>query len=215
MEGRPQILHPISEITPISDLLSYKGCLSVERRQTTGERKKRKKFLLKNRIPPFTLCLGLWAEVYQCNKFPPSTTSLSWCTGMCTIGLITPDYRRLRVHRLRTLSRLPCWSLKLFSFSRSDRQKQVKAQPTSRLYRRRGYLDINQFRRAVFAIMSAIIRSNVSSESLRPVPNVVYAQSAPQFRVFCHFKTNRIIRIPDITFTQTWRETNDWSSIWS
>jgi len=41
--GRPQIVDPISEITPISDLLSYKGCLLVERPQTSvGKRKKKK-----------------------------------------------------------------------------------------------------------------------------------------------------------------------------
>jgi len=52
MGGHPQIVHPISKITPklISDLLSNKGCLSVERPRTLGgERKKRNKLLLKNR----------------------------------------------------------------------------------------------------------------------------------------------------------------------
>ena len=38
----PQVLDQISEITPISDLLSYKGCLSVERPQTLGGRRKKK-----------------------------------------------------------------------------------------------------------------------------------------------------------------------------
>ena len=32
----PKKLDPISKITPISDLLSYKGCLSVERPRTVG-----------------------------------------------------------------------------------------------------------------------------------------------------------------------------------
>jgi len=40
MEGRPQILDPISIITHISYLLSYKGCLSVERPRTLGGDKK-------------------------------------------------------------------------------------------------------------------------------------------------------------------------------
>jgi len=45
-----QIVDPISKISPISDLLSYKDCLSVERPRTLGdESKKRKKLLLKNR----------------------------------------------------------------------------------------------------------------------------------------------------------------------
>ena len=29
--GRPKIVYPLSKITPISDLLSYKSCLLVER----------------------------------------------------------------------------------------------------------------------------------------------------------------------------------------
>ena len=40
----PQILDPNYKIKPISDLLSYKGSLSVEpSRRSIGERKKRKK----------------------------------------------------------------------------------------------------------------------------------------------------------------------------
>ena len=35
-----QILDQISKITPVSDLLSYKGCLSVERPRTLGGDKK-------------------------------------------------------------------------------------------------------------------------------------------------------------------------------
>jgi len=42
--SRPQILDQIYKITPISDLLSYKGCLSVEQPQkSSGKRKKEKK----------------------------------------------------------------------------------------------------------------------------------------------------------------------------
>jgi len=40
MRGRPQILDQISKITPIFDLLNYKGSLSVERPQTLGGNKK-------------------------------------------------------------------------------------------------------------------------------------------------------------------------------
>jgi len=39
--GRPQILDQISKITPISDLLSYKGCLSIERPWTFGAKEKK------------------------------------------------------------------------------------------------------------------------------------------------------------------------------
>jgi len=42
MGGRTQILDQNYKITRISDLISYKGCLSVERpRRFGGERKKR------------------------------------------------------------------------------------------------------------------------------------------------------------------------------
>jgi len=44
MGYRPQILDPIYKITPIFDLLSYKGSLSVEpSRRSVGKRQKRKK----------------------------------------------------------------------------------------------------------------------------------------------------------------------------
>jgi len=55
----PKIVDPISKITPISDLLSYKGCLSGERPRTLGdERKKRKKLLLKTEYLCSTPCVG-------------------------------------------------------------------------------------------------------------------------------------------------------------
>ena len=43
----PQILDPICKITPISDLLSYKGCLSVERPRKLGSESKKINFCSK------------------------------------------------------------------------------------------------------------------------------------------------------------------------
>jgi len=53
-----QIVDPISKITSISDLLSYKGCLLVKRPCILGGKRKKKKLLLKNRIPPFHTTRG-------------------------------------------------------------------------------------------------------------------------------------------------------------
>ena len=42
--GRPQIFDPIYKMVPISDLLSYKGSLSVEpSRRSIGKRKRKRK----------------------------------------------------------------------------------------------------------------------------------------------------------------------------
>jgi len=71
--GRRQILDPIFKITPISDLLSYKGSLLVQPSQRSiGERKrKRKKLLLKSRIPSATTPCGRRLNkclIYFCYK---------------------------------------------------------------------------------------------------------------------------------------------------
>jgi len=51
-------LDPISIITPIPNLLSYKGCLSVERPQTLGGDKKNSVVKYNTSIPHY-----VWAEV--------------------------------------------------------------------------------------------------------------------------------------------------------
>jgi len=58
--GSPQTVDQISKITPISDLLNYKGCLSVECQATSNirQRKEKKKLLSKYRIPPFHTTCG-------------------------------------------------------------------------------------------------------------------------------------------------------------
>ena len=58
MGGRPQIVDPISKITPISDLLSSKGCLSVERPWTFGGEKKERNFCWKIEYLRSTISVG-------------------------------------------------------------------------------------------------------------------------------------------------------------
>jgi len=58
--GRPQILDEMYKITPISDLLSYKVAYRSSDLEDSAaiEKKERRKLLLKNRIPPFTIRVG-------------------------------------------------------------------------------------------------------------------------------------------------------------
>ena len=56
--GSPQIVDPISKITPISDLLSYEGCLSVERPRTLGGKRKKRNFCWKIEYLRSTLRVG-------------------------------------------------------------------------------------------------------------------------------------------------------------
>jgi len=48
----PKSVDPISKTTPISNLMGYKGCLSVEQPRTLGGERKKKENSVEN-IPPF------------------------------------------------------------------------------------------------------------------------------------------------------------------